>query len=176
MPEQESDILSLEMVQASATPTPTQPDLETTEEFADARSGRLEYFQQLTSKPALHRTVLSERESTKLHQANEKLAVDCQELRKSHLDLVTRYARLASHYTRLKQAYEILRVNAGLAASLMGVGGISVSVAGAITHETWKPILLWGGIFTFSVSFIFLIINLIFGKDKHGPDIPDPIN
>lgn len=167
--------VSLEVVRASASPASVHADPTTTEEITDAFLGRMEYYQQLSSKPALHRTVLSERESTKLHEANSKLEGDCRELRDDYHSLVSKYTKLSSQYSRLKQANHTFRANSGLGAAMAAAGGIAVSVAGAITHPTVKPILLYCGIATFIYALISTFWNMFFGRDKSGPDIPEPI-
>lgn len=146
------------------------------EEIADASVAHFEYCQLLSSKPAVHRTVLSERESKTLHQANEQLQTECRALTAKYDDVVKKYTQLSAHYARLKQANDSLRGNVGLSTSIAAIGAIAVSIAGVIADPTWKPVLLGGGIATFSVAILVGLWNIYFVRDRHGPSQPDPLS
>ena len=175
MSDPEREPLGLEAVQTPSSVPSTQADLKTSEEIADASVGHIEYCQPLSSKPAVHRTILSERESKSLHQANELLQGECRDLRIEYNHVVIKYTQLSAHYARLRQAHDSLRGNVGLSTSIVAVGATAVSFAGALTDTTLKPMLLWGGTATFIVGIVVGLWNVFFVRDRHGPSQPDSL-
>ena len=47
--------------------------------------------------------------------------------------------------------------NFSIAALLMTAGGVLVSIAGAISDATWKPVTLYGGVTAFSIGFLVAV-------------------
>lgn len=167
--------ISLEQVRASSPPPQSQADIQTSQEIANGYAGQFEIAQELSSKPAVHRTLLTERESTRLNQDNERLRTDCRALTDRCNCVVNQYATLMSDYTRLRQSYDTLRASSGLTTILGSVAGMVVGIAGVGIPEPWKSVMLYGGGAAFIISTICALYGLHFGRDKYGPEKPPQI-
>lgn len=172
MPGADEPEVGLDLITSPQDSPPVVADAETREAIDDQAAGFIEACQLLAAKPALHRTVLSERESARLTQIDR----DCRDMADRIRSLTGKYTKLASDYSRLRQTYESLRANLGLAAAFMAAGGVSVSWAGAISDPFWKPMLLWGGIAGFAYGLFAAACNLIFVRDRRGPETPEAID
>ena len=100
---------------------------------------------------------LSERETARLRD-------DCDRLEAQRLHLQDRLDELVPKHEAIRQAFNDSRGSFGLSALFLTLGGASISVAGAISNPSWKPILLWGGIATAGCRFLLSLSTMVWIK------------
>lgn len=145
---EEGTRIGLESVAKPAVPPPTVPDEWTREEH------ELLKLKEMASKPALRNVFLSERE-------NARLTKELEEANQERRDLQGRVFQLGPENARLNQTMSDLKGNFSIAAPLLTLGGISISIAGTLPDGSLKSITriagitgaVIGGILTFYTLF-----------------------
>lgn len=151
------DELNIESVTVPPAP-PDAPD-----DFTRAEQG---YIDQLASMPPQRRNVhLYERQAAAIEADRQRLLAEVAACRRT-LD------GLRPAYASLDQACGDMRGVLGIATLAMTIGGVLISIAGAISDETWKPKSLWGGIGLSACGLLASLHGLFFIRTKQRFD-PD---
>lgn len=151
--------LSLDSVREPAGPPPEAPDERTEEERnADEKEFALDHLNRMLKAP--YRAIyVAEREYKLLSEQVRDMSA---ELRRLHEEV----EREGPQYAIMRQALHDLRGTFSVAALLMTAGGVSVSIAGAISDTTWRPITLYGGIATALVGLFLTLFSLVWIKPQ----------
>ena len=145
--------LGLDAITEPAAPPPTEPDEQTRQD--------LELISQMAKQPAFRAAFVSERENRRLKEQYD----DTNKERRCLQDQVN---RLSPENATLRQSMHDMRGNFTIAAIVLAVGSLSVSIAGAIANPSWKPVFLYGGIVA-SVIGLLLTLYTFFWVRPHEP-------
>ncbi len=145
--------IDLDAVREPATPPPEAPDERTEQErIAEREDSESDRLTRMAKSAAYRSIVVAERENKRL---SDQLRYANAELQRLHQQI----EQQGPQHALLRQAFHDLKGNFSIAALLMTAGGILVSIAGAISDATWKPITLYGGITTFFIGFLFTLFT-----------------
>jgi len=145
--------IDLDAVREPATPPPEAPDERTEQErIAEREDSESDRLTRMAKSAAYRSIVVAERENKRL---SDQLRNANAELQRLHQQI----EQQGPQHALLRQAFHDLKGNFSIAALLMTAGGILVSIAGAISDATWKPITLYGGITTFLIGLLFTLFT-----------------
>ncbi len=145
--------IDLDAVREPATPPLEAPDERTEQErIAEREDSESDRLTRMAKSAAYRSIVVAERENKRL---SDQLRNANAELQRLHQQI----EQQGPQHALLRQAFHDLKGNFSIAALLMTAGGILVSIAGAISDATWKPITLYGGITTFLIGLLFTLFT-----------------
>ncbi len=139
----------------SRIPRPSEPPSDTPDDLAKMEETDAARMADLT--PQKRNTYLYERTIALLERRCADLIDEKNSLLGLYSEVRQQLDRLSPRHAALKQAYRDGRATNGLIALLMVLGGILVSVAGAISDPKWKERLLWAGGASFTSGFLFAL-------------------
>lgn len=146
--------LGVDAIAEPATPPPALPD-----ERTEAERQEFLLYKELASKPAFRSVFLSERE-------NKRLRKELDDVNRERREFQACIHHLGPENALLKQAMHDLRGNFTIAALLLTGGSTSVSIAGAISNPTLKPITLISGVAASIIGFVLTMYTFLWIKPR----------